>query len=319
VLAKDLSDGQEIKQPFIVHSVEKSETKTGSPYIKVELGDRSGRVSGRIWDNVDKLASEAKIGEIVIVSGRFSNHARFGKQVAVKDLRQANEDEYNMEDITEGPAVPFDQLEKQFRTLISSIQDEDISALLEALFNPDTECWKQFSIAPAAKHFHQAYDHGLLEHTVTVAQTVSAAAEVFPDVDHDIALCGALIHDIGKIDAYGGKEEGFDLTPLGRLQGEIPLGYYRVRRTVEELKDFSPETAMQILHIVLSHHGQLEHGSPVLPSTREAALVHSIDNLGGKLGSFDRLEKGLDKGQLWAGFDRAIGTNAYFNRINTRK
>src|SRR5204862_1046551 len=98
----------------------------------------------------------------------------------------------------------------------------------------------------------------------------------------------------------------------GRLYGEIPLGYYLVRRLIERLEGFPPELEQAVLHIILSHHGSLEHGSPVVPCTREATLVHMIDNLGGRLGSFDRLEKELSAGERWSRFDRAIGSGAYF-------
>jgi 3'-5' exoribonuclease len=108
-----------------------------------------------------------------------------------------------------------------------------------------------------------------------------------------------------------------DMTDEGRLQGEIPLGYYRVRRVIEDLAGFPAELAQSVLHIILSHHGALEHGSPVVPATREATLVHMIDNLGGRLGSFDRLEKQLPPGQVWSGFDRAIGAGAYFGSAGT--
>ena len=103
-----------------------------------------------------------------------------------------------------------------------------------------------------------------------------------------------------------------DLTDAGRLEGEIPLGYYRVRRLIEELEGFPSGLAQAVLHIILSHHGSLAHGSPVVPCTREATLVHMIDNLGGRLGSFDRIEKELSDGQQWSNFDRALGTVAFF-------
>jgi 3'-5' exoribonuclease len=125
-------------------------------------------------------------------------------------------------------------------------------------------------------------------------------------------VTGALLHDIGKLDAYAETGGAIDLTDAGRLQGEIPLGYYRVRRTIEELPGFPADLAQAVGHIILSHHGSLEHGSPVVPATREATLVHMIDNLGGRLGSFDRLEKELAPGAAWSGFDRAIGGGAYF-------
>src|SRR6185503_13119176 len=162
------------------------------------------------------------------------------------------------------------------------------------------------------KHFHQAYAHGLLEHSLSVAQGVSALASTFPGIDRDIAVAGALLHDIGKLDAYTNGPEQIEMTDLGKLQGEIPLGYYRVRRAIEDIPRFPADQAEALLHIILSHHGQLEHGSPVTPCTREATLVHMIDNLGGKLGSFDRIEKGLSDGEHWSSFDRALSGSAFF-------
>jgi 3'-5' exoribonuclease len=141
---------------------------------------------------------------------------------------------------------------------------------------------------------------------------VSAISATFPGIDRDVAVTGALLHDIGKLDAYCDDPLAIDLTDAGRLQGEIPLGYYRVRREIEQIDGFPPALAQAVVHIILSHHGSLEHGSPVVPCTREATLVHFLDNLGGRLGSFDRLEKALPAGAEWSAYDRALGGGAYF-------
>jgi 3'-5' exoribonuclease len=125
-------------------------------------------------------------------------------------------------------------------------------------------------------------------------------------------VTGALLHDIGKLEAYTADPQNIDLTDAGRLQGEIPLGYYRIRRAIEDIDGFPAQLAQAVVHIILSHHGTLEHGSPVVPCTREATLVHMIDNLGGRLGSFDRLEKELAPGRRWSSFDRAIDGSAFF-------
>jgi 3'-5' exoribonuclease len=172
--------------------------------------------------------------------------------------------------------------------------------------------WGRWREAPAAKHYHQAYRHGLLEHCLSVAEGVSALAATFPGIDRDVAVTGALLHDIGKVEAYQEENGAIDLSDAGRLQGEIALGYYMVRREIEEVPGFPEDTAEAVLHIILSHHGQLEHGSPVVPCTREATLVHMIDNLGGRLGSFDRIERSLADGERWSTYDRALSASAYF-------
>ena len=113
----------------------------------------------------------------------------------------------------------------------------------------------------------------------------------FGHIDRDLAVCGALLHDIGKLEAYAGEHGCADLTDAGKLEGEIPLGYYRVRREIESIPGFPRDLARALLHVILAHHGCLEYGSPVVPGTREAALVHAIDNLSGQLGAFDRLRE----------------------------
>jgi 3'-5' exoribonuclease len=207
--------------------------------------------------------------------------------------------------------IPYAQMAADLEELIGTVQQPHLRELLERLLcrGEVADCWR---VAPAAKIYHQAYRHGLLEHSLSVAQGVSAMAATFPGIDRDVAVAGALLHDIGKIDAYESCGGAIDLSDAGRLQGEIPLGYYRVRRATEEIDGFPPETAEALLHIVLSHHGKLEHGSPVTPCTREATLVHMIDNLGGTLGSFDRIEKSLADGECWSTFDRALSGSAYF-------
>jgi 3'-5' exoribonuclease len=192
------------------------------------------------------------------------------------------------------------------------VQDRDLRRLLEAVFGEGSPTWARFRSAPAAKHFHQAYRHGLLEHSLSVAQAVNAMGAPFAGIDRDVAVTGALLHDIGKLDAYAFAGDAIEMTDAGKLQGEIPLGYFRVRRVIEDLDGFDAATAEAVLHIILSHHGSLEHGSPVVPCTREATLVHFCDNLGGRLGSFDRLEKQLPSGERWSRFDRALGGGAYF-------
>jgi 3'-5' exoribonuclease len=203
-------------------------------------------------------------------------------------------------------------MEADLRELVATIHNPHLRRLLSAVLGDGSPTWSRFREAPAAKHYHQAYRHGLLEHSLTVAQAVSATSVIFPGIDRDLAVTGALLHDIGKLDAYGLDGETVTMTDQGRLLGEIALGYYRVRRLIERLDGFPPALEQGLEHIILSHHGSLEHGSPVVPCTREATLVHMIDNLGGRLGSFDRLQRQLPAGEQWSAYDKVIGGGAFF-------
>jgi 3'-5' exoribonuclease len=308
---REFEDGQAVVAVLLVRELEQRRKRDGAEYLRLVLGDRSGTVPAMLWD-VARDEVEAALGDAVHVEGRYAVHSRFGPQLTLQSLRPARDGEYALEELLDGPPRSPDQLEADLRELLETVQNPHLRALLDRLLGPDSDVWPHFRNAPAAKYYHQAYRHGLLEHCLSVAQGVSAISATFPGIDRDVAVTGALLHDIGKLEAYRFDGHAIDLSDAGKLQGEIPLGYYRVRRAIEELRDFPEGLAEAVLHIILSHHGTLEHGSPVVPCTREATLVHMIDNLGGRLGSFDRIEKELPEGQQWSGFDRALGSAAHF-------
>jgi 3'-5' exoribonuclease len=312
VTLRELSDGDEVSGAFVVRERERRQKRNGEHYLKVVLADKTGTVPAVAWEGVAECFEVCAPGSIVLVSGSFAIHPQFGRQIKLAAVRAAGPGEYDAEQLAEGPGRSVELLEADLRQLIATVQNRSLHALLERFFGPGTENWTRFREAPAAKHYHQAYAGGLLEHTLSVAQAVSAAANFFPGIDREIAVTGAMLHDIGKTEAYNDDPLAIELTDAGRLEGEIPRGYYKVRREIEGIDGFDPDLAQAIVHIILSHHGQLEHGSPVVPATREATLVHSIDNLGGKLGSFDRLEKELADGESWSRFDRGIDGSAFF-------
>jgi 3'-5' exoribonuclease len=318
VFVNELQDGAEIDQVLLVREAERRQRRDGSgEYLRLALGDRTGAVVSMVWEesSLGEIEGLARAGEAVRVRGRYTVHPRFGPQINLRGLEAPAPGSYAPEDLRDGPAHSVEQLEAQLRELLATVRRPHLRELLERMLGEDSELWRAYRVAPAAKHYHQAYRHGLLEHCLSVAQAVSATSATFPGIDRDVAVTGALLHDIGKLEAYaeeGGGDRVIDLTDAGRLQGEIALGYYRVRRAIEEIEGFPAELAQAVTHIILSHHGTLEHGSPVVPCTREATLVHMIDNLGGRLGSFDRLEKELAPGRRWSGYDRALEGSAFF-------
>src|SRR5439155_15229164 len=312
VFVRELADGARVESPFLVRDVARRQKKNGDSFLKLQLGDVTGAVEAVVWDGVDAAAEAAAPGSVVFADGTFSVDPRYGACVTIRSLRPALDGEYDPADLHDGPSSAYGQMVADLRELVITVQDRDLRGLLERLLSDGSPVWERWKDAPAAKHYHQAYRHGLLEHCLSVARAVSAISATFPGIDRDLAVTGALLHDIGKIDAYAMEGGAIELTDLGKLQGEIPLGYYAVRREIEEIPGFPAARAEALLHIILSHHGQLEHGSPVVPCTREATLVHMIDNLGGRLGSFDRIEKSLGDGERWSGYDRGISGSAYF-------
>lgn len=312
MLLNELSDGQDVDQVLLVREAERRQRRDGGVYLRLQLGDRSGAVACMVWEELGEVEELARAGAPVRVRGRYTIHPRFGPQINLRGLEEAEPGSYCAEDLRDGPARAVGLMEAEIRELLETIQEPHLRVLLARVFGEGSELWASYRVAPAAKYYHQAYRHGLLEHSLGVAQAVSAISATFPGVDRDVAVTGALLHDLGKLEAYTEDPDCIDLTDAGRLHGEIALGYYRIRRMIEDIEGFPPELAQAVGHIILSHHGTLEHGSPVVPCTREATLVHMIDNLGGRLGSFDRIEKELAPGRRWSPFDRAIGGGAFF-------
>jgi len=312
MLLNELTDGLEIDLVLLVREAERRSRRDGGEYLRLQLADRTGAVACMVWEDLGVVEELARAGEPVRVRGRYTVHPRFGPQINLRGLEVPAPGSFDVKDLLDGPAREIEQMEAEVRDLLATIQEPHLRTLLERVFGESSEMWAGYRLAPAAKYYHQAYRHGLLEHCLGVAQAVSAISATFPGIDRDVAVTGALLHDIGKLEAYTDDPRNIDLTDAGRLHGEIALGYYRIRRAIEDIDGFPPELAQAVGHIILSHHGTLEHGSPVVPCTREATLVHMIDNLGGRLGSFDRIEKELAPGRRWSGFDRAIGAGAFF-------
>jgi 3'-5' exoribonuclease len=315
MLINELTDGVEVDQVLLVREIERRQRRDGGNYLRLLLGERTGAVPVMVWEGLEQAEALACEGEPVHVRGRYCLHPRFGPQINLRALAAAEPGTFSPAELLDGPPRDAAQMERDLRELIGTIQNPHLRLLLERVLGERSRTWVGYRMAPAAKYYHQAYPHGLLEHCLGVAQAVSATSATFPGIDRDVAITGALLHDIGKLEAYTGegwRDRLIDLSDVGRLHGEIALGYYRIRREIEEIEGFPEQLEWAVSHIILSHHGSLEHGSPVLPCTREATLVHMIDNLGGRLGSFDRLEKELPPGRRWSELDRALGAAAYF-------
>src|SRR3954452_7170829 len=313
VFVREMIDGSDLDQVLMVREAELRRRRDGAEYLRLSLGDRTGAVGAVVWDGVADCAPHAQPGVPARVVGRFTKHPRYGAQITVRTLTPPAEGSFTLADLLEGPPRSLAEMERELRELLDTVREPHVRALLDLVFGESSELWPRFRDAPAAKHYHQAYRHGLLEHALSVGLAAHLLClGPFREVDHDLAVTGALLHDIGKLEAYTSDPAAIDLSCAGRLQGEIPLGYYRIRQLCDRVEGFPPHLVEQVSHIILSHHGSLEHGSPVVPCTREATLVHFLDNLGGRLGSFDRLEKELAEGAAWSPFDRAIGSGAYF-------
>ncbi|MGE0065826.1 MAG: HD domain-containing protein [Dehalococcoidia bacterium] len=272
-----LADGDGLDRILVARDIERRSTRRGSGYLRLVLADRCGSVPAVMWEPPEGFEAAS----LVHVVGRFAEHPRYGRQIIVSSLVPAEPQEADLAALVAGPREESAELERRLDAVVEAVDDAPLRLLLDRLIGPQGTLRGRFVGATAARYNHHAYPGGLLEHSLQVAETVAAAARVHHGVDPDLAVAGALLHDVGKLEAYDEDPLDPDLTDAGRLEGEIPLGYFLVRSEIGRIVAFPARRARELLHVILSHHGRLEHGSPVVPGTREAALVHTMDKLSG--------------------------------------
>lgn len=304
VFVADIREGQQVQDLFLVSRKSLAETKTGKPYLALTLMDRSGEVEARIWDDAARFDSEAEVGRIVAVEAQ-AKAFREQLQLNVTTLQAVADDTVRLDLFIPTSKRSFREMKGELSRLIATINDPALKRLLEAIFQGDF--LKQFCLAPAAKMMHHAYLGGLLEHTLSVTNLALRICRHYPVLDRDLLAAGALLHDIGKIREFNFSTVPFDYTDSGRLIGHLVLGCEMVRGPAENIPGLTPDRLDQLLHLILSHHGRHEFGSPCLPMTVEAIILHHLDDMDAKVNFIDRLSEQVEPGrQQWSDFQRIL-------------
>jgi 3'-5' exoribonuclease len=256
-------------------------------------------------------------GDVVVAGGAYSVHPQYGPQIQVRRLRLAEPDEYDAADLVPVSPIGTAELGERLHALIDSVDEPHLRALLERAFDGSQEPGATFVVAPAAVRNHHAYRHGLLEHSLIVAETAAGVASRFDSVDRALVVAGALLHDIGKTQAYTSDGMAPLMTDVGRLHGEIVIGHDMVRELIAEVPGFPAELSLRLRHIIVAHHGMREKGSPVVPQTREAIIVHYCDDMTARIGAVDDAEKATAAGESWSSRIFMIDAPAYFGPRET--
>jgi 3'-5' exoribonuclease len=286
IFVRDLKVGNRIEDFFVLRKKELKEYD-GQKFLKLELGDKSGRADAVLWDEADRFYHQAEVGDIVKIKGSITTY-KDSLQITLESLKKA-EEKIKLSDFLPSSEKDIEELFVRFKDMASSVKNPHLKSLLESLIN-DSALMQNFKQAPGGKLWHHSYLGGLLEHTLMVAQICEKAASLYELVDRDLLITGALIHDIGKIKQY--STSGFiDYSDEGRLIGHIVSGYDLITRKIEKIKDFPEELALKLRHLILSHQGQLEMASPVVPQTLEAIILHYADEMDAKSGAFTHIIK----------------------------
>ncbi len=280
IFVNEIRDRAIVDSVFLVKEKITAMAKNGKPYLTLRLMDKSGEVDAKVWDNVDTLGALFDKDDFVAVRSKASIY--LGKmQLVVAELKKVPEEEVTLVDFLPETERDIREMEEELAALIETVDDQNLKMLLAAFFD-DPEFLAVYRTAPAAKGMHHVYLGGLIEHSLAVARLVDKVVPLYPGLNRDLLLTGALLHDAGKVRELT-YLRSFDYTDEGKLLGHITIGVEMVREKIAAIKDFPQELAMLIMHMILSHHGQYEFGSPKRPKTLEATVLNYLDDLDSKI------------------------------------
>lgn len=270
---------------FCVSQLQKRDKKTGGQYLAMTLHDKTGSFDARMWDDFAEAAASCADGCYVKVQGQVSKYQ--GKwQITLTKMRNAAESEVDVADFQAISQFPVEQMDAELRAIVDNFRDSDLKRLVLA-FLDDEEIGPAFRVAPAAKMLHHAWISGLLEHVLTLVKVCLATAPFYPEVNPDLLVTGAILHDIGKVRELSWKTS-FSYTLEGQMVGHISIAQGMLREKVKDLAPFPERLRVLVEHMILSHHGKYEFGSPKLPMTPEAMLLSALDDLEAKFAAMRR-------------------------------
>lgn len=310
LFVKDISPGDEIVDFFLVRSKNVAKTKLGNPYLDLELQDRTGIITAKMWDNVDKYESIFKRGDIIKIKAVAETY-RDKIQIKINQLRLPTDKEtIDPADFTPSTEKHIPSMLEELLSFIENIQNPYLKTVLNLFFD-DEYFRNSFCTAVAARNIHHAYVGGLLEHTLQVTKLSADCARIYQELDGELLVTMAILHDIGKVKEL--KSEGDIIyTTEGFLMGHISLGLEMLNQKISAIEGFPEELALKMKHILLSHHGELEFGSPIVAKMPEALALHYLDNLDAKTHiALNAIEKDRNKDELFTEFHRVMERNFY--------
>lgn len=293
---------------FVTRSQVKS-AKNGRPYLDLELRDKSTALPAKVWDRVDDISNKIKEGTIVKVAGVIEEF-NGAPQIKIDKIRPSqNEDAVNPEDFLPKSRRPLDKMLDELNRVITSIKNPHLSRLIKTILSGEN--FDKYIRAPAGKGWHHAYIHGLLEHTLEIIRICDLICSVHPDLNRDLLISGALLHDFGKTEELI-YDSVFDYSDRGKLIGHIIIGALEVEKAAAAIPDFPQDLKTHLIHLVLSHQGKLEFASPVEPKTLEAIALYQADELSAKTNAYKyAIEADKNKGSGWTRFLPLANTSLF--------
>jgi 3'-5' exoribonuclease len=308
VYVKEIQAGDFVDDIFILAEKTLSQKKDGKNYLNVSVSDKTGTLKGVMWDGLDDVVLAVAAGDYVKIKGNVSEY-KGTLQLVVKSIAGVDSQRLSPADFLPSTARDVDQMFHRLGQLSDSISNPPIKALVEAFFR-DEEFVNALKTAPAAKNMHHAYLGGLLEHTLSMTLLAEKISGHYGGLDRDLLMAGAILHDIGKV-----RELSFtthiDYTDEGRFLSHIVIGVLMVREKIIAIKNFPKETEQLIEHMIISHHGAREFGSPEPPKTIEAVLLHYIDEIDARVNGIREFVESENAGENWTSYHRLLERHFY--------
>lgn len=285
---------------------------TGGKFLLFKFSDREGWLNGVLWEPTSEIENGIRVNDVVRVKGEIQEY-QGSLQLKVSGIKKLDKDEFDPSEFLPVSPRPGDQLYDELLKVIASVNDENLRGLLQTIFE-DGGFRRIFLQAPAAKGWHHAYVGGLAEHVNDMVRVALHVTEIYDAVNRDLLISGVLLHDLGKLEELAVTNH-IDYSDKGRLLGHIALGLEILESYLGGMEDFPEELKLELKHMILSHHGSLENGSPVVPMTVEALLLHYIDNMDAQVrGTLQVLEKDTSDGGSWTEYVRLLDRFIYRGR-----
>jgi 3'-5' exoribonuclease len=314
---EQLKEGDRFEDIFLVKSVRISETKAGKTYLVLTVMDRSGELSGPVWDNVETAQKVCVPGEFVQLRGLIQSF-RDKPQLKVEAIQAVAREQVNVQDFAVSTTKDTQEMAEDLQRLVRSVKDPFLRKLLGQFFKAGS-ILERFIVAPAAKGIHHAYIGGLLEHCLSMARVADVLAAHYPGVNRSLLITGVLLHDIGKVEELSMDVGLVEYTDGGRLKGHLVIGSEMVAAAAARIPDFPVDLLQQVQHLILSHHGRQEFGSPVVPMTVEALLLSFIDDVDAKMNLLELLRRRLQGGSMqWTEYQRSLERFLYLNGLDEK-
>jgi len=302
-----LREGDRLAQVvYLVKSKATMTSKTGKPYYALTLQDKTGTVDGKVWDTNNSGIEDFEAMDYVSIDSEVTSF-NGNLQLNIRRLRRANEGEYFESDYFPVSRKDIEAMYQELLKLIGKVKNPKVKELLESFFVKDEAFVKAFKAHSAAKTVHHGFIGGLLEHTLGVTTLCYCLAKLYPQLNSDLLLAAAMLHDIGKLKEISDFPTN-DYTDEGQLLGHIVIGYEMVGERIKTIPGFPERTAVELRHCILAHHGEFEFGSPKKPALMEAAALHYADTMDARMETFIEQVVGSQNSE-WLGFNRFLDSN----------